>query len=465
MSAAGSSSSADAGIDWAELIRVGAFDLQQSDVELFKRPVIDLLRMGNKPARSLAASLLKLLRNVTDEKLLLFGLHRMAELLAAGDAPPAPGMVGSWGGTLADMRDRGAVFVPSGEAAIGQRDVETLLRLTKQDQPPKVARGAMIVLASLLGAFPRERDVRVFVGNLLRRLREAGNQTGSVSDDVAMASGALMLLLRCEEGRRELLAAGGVHTLVHAIQVTGGSDQLVYELLFCLWCVTFCGDRGEAGDVSASKAQTDALDSLRRAFDTEAVSAVAAQVAAARREKLVRVAIAALRNLARASTYFAEPMVACGLLQTLDNFRERKWIDEDVVADLGAVREYLLRNFRELSSMERYEQEVFGGQLEWGHLHSEKFWREHAAACDREDFKVIRKLMLHLGSPNATVQAIACSDLGEFARFYPNGRSVVKHLNVKPVVLGLMDSEEPEVQRHALLAVSKMMVNNWEFVR
>ena len=73
--------------------------------------------------------------------------------------------------------------------------------------------------------------------------------------------------------------------------------------------------------------------------------------------------------------------------------------------------------------------------------------------------------MLHLGSPNPTVQAIACSDLGEFARFYPNGRSVVKHLNVKPVVLALMDSEEPEVQRHSLLAVSKMMVNNWEFVR
>ena len=138
---------------------------------------------------------------------------------------------------------------------------------------------------------------------------------------------------------------------------------------------------------------------------------------------------------------------------------------EDVVQDLEAVRQFLLKNFRELSSMERYEQEVLGGRLEWGHLHSEKFWREHAQSCDREDFKVIRKLMLHLGSRDPVVQAVACSDLGEFARFYPNGRSVIKHLNVKPLVMDLMESEQPEVQRHALLAVSKMMVNNWEFVR
>jgi len=60
--------------------------------------------------------------------------------------------------------------------------------------------------------------------------------------------------------------------------------------------------------------------------------------------------------------------------------------------------------------------------------------------------------------------SIACYDLGEWARFYPNGRSLVKKLGGKDIVMGLIDSENPEVARNALQCVSKIMVTNWEFV-
>ena len=60
---------------------------------------------------------------------------------------------------------------------------------------------------------------------------------------------------------------------------------------------------------------------------------------------------------------------------------------------------------------------------------------------------------------------LALFDLGEFARFYPNGRSIVSTLGGKDVALSLMESSNPDVQAKALLCVSKIMVTSWEFMR
>jgi V-type H+-transporting ATPase subunit H len=66
------------------------------------------------------------------------------------------------------------------------------------------------------------------------------------------------------------------------------------------------------------------------------------------------------------------------------------------------------------------------------------------------------------------VQSIVCValyDIGEFTRFYPNGRVVVSRLGAKDVILQMMDSENAEIQRHTLQCISKIMVTNWEFLR
>lgn len=56
--------------------------------------------------------------------------------------------------------------------------------------------------------------------------------------------------------------------------------------------------------------------------------------------------------------------------------------------------------------------------------------------------------------------AIACFDIGEFARHYPNGRMIAKSLGVRDVVMKLIDHENPELQRQALLCVSKILISN-----
>lgn len=64
-------------------------------------------------------------------------------------------------------------------------------------------------------------------------------------------------------------------------------------------------------------------------------------------------------------------------------------------------------------------------------------------------------------SNDEEVQAIACYDIGEFVRHYPNGRTVARSLGAKDIIMKLVDHSNKELQRHALTAVSKMMVQNW----
>jgi V-ATPase subunit H len=58
------------------------------------------------------------------------------------------------------------------------------------------------------------------------------------------------------------------------------------------------------------------------------------------------------------------------------------------------------------------------------------------------------------------VAAIACFDIGEFAKHYPNGRMIAKSLGARDVVMKLIDHENPELQRHALMCVSKILIQN-----
>ena len=76
----------------------------------------------------------------------------------------------------------------------------------------------------------------------------------------------------------------------------------------------------------------------------------------------------------------------------------------------------------------------------------------------------MKHLVALLSSPSDETVSIAAYDIGEWARFYPNGRALVKKLGGKDLVMGLIESENEEVARNALQCVSKIMVQNWEFV-
>lgn len=182
--------------------------------------------------------------------------------------------------------------------------------------------------------------------------------------------------------------------------------------------------------------------------------------------------------------------------------RERQWADPDVADDVEAVYSALMNNFRELSTFERWAAEVNGKNLKFGTpsrfcrvlsrpprcrrhhhsrhyhhdydhhrthahthtprlaglVHSEKFWRENAKELEANDFALLKALIELLKSDENEVVSVACYDLGEWVRFFPNGKSIVKNLGAKDLVMAKIEDPDADVQRHALQCMSKIMV-------
>jgi len=304
---------------------------------------------------------------------------------------------------------------------------------------------------------------------------------------IGLALPAMTALMGCTESRLLFAASGGIKYLSRHLRMgkkssgkdkkkpsaaAGGSSasvQQLYELTFCLWTMTY---------------ELNGSASVRADFskDGQAVAALVDLVSIAPREKVVRVALSALRNLGVCSAdvnpgpvgttkvdgvVFLTEMIACGLMKAIDHLRERQWTDPDMVDDIETLHKLLVENYKEMSRWEVYKNEVESGHLRWGTVHTEAFFKENARMIEGTDgdFKLLKVLIALLSSRDDDVAAIACYDIGEFVRHYPNGRAIAKRLGAKELVMPLIEHENVEVQRHALQCVSKIMVQNWEFVK
>ena len=294
---------------------------------------------------------------------------------------------------------------------------------------------------------------------------------------------AMTSLMAATETRHLFSASGGIKYLSRqlrssakhspASQVTektgNATVQQLYELTFCLWCMTY---------------ELNASPNIRADFakDGAAVVALTEMVSFAPREKVIRVALSALCNLALCNAdenpgpsamtkvdgeVFMTEMLACRLLKSVTYLEDRQFTDPDIVEDIKTLHKLLADNYKEMSRWEVYKAEVESGNLQWGSTHTEAFFKENARMMEGKDadFKLLKVLIALLSSNDDEIAAIACHDIGEFVRFYPNGRAIAKRLGAKELVMPLIEHENVELQRHALQCVSKMMVQNWEYVK
>lgn len=243
----------------------------------------------------------------------------------------------------------------------------------------------------------------------------------------------------------------------------GASAQQLYEMCFCVWAMTY--DCNSSSHVRTTFARDGGVKSL------------CDLISSAPREKVVRVALSSLRNLAECKSdgsekggqkivdgaAFLTEMITCGLMKSIDLMQERQWSDPDILDDLKVLNKLLHDNYKEMSRWDVYENEILSGHLEWGVLHSEKFFKEHCKKLEGKngDFYLLKNLIVLVSSNDDEISAVACYDIGEFVRHYPNGRSIAKRLGAKDAIMRLIDNENVELQRHALQSVSKMMVQNW----
>jgi len=259
---------------------------------------------------------------------------------------------------------------------------------------------------------------------------------------------ALQILMRCEEFRimwRD--TEDGISALI--LQTRPQIDaQIIYQALYALWLMSY---------------SEEIADKIHK---TTAIAKIVEAIKLVQKEKVIRIGLATLKNLKDKgpSGQNNRQMIECGFMRVLENLQLRNWGDEEMLKNMEALMESLQRILADMSSFDMYRNEILSGNLEWSPVHkSEKFWRENIMKMEDNQFELLG-VLVHLlnNSQNSLVLAVACHDIGEFVRFHPRGRNIVSTLGAKQAIMRLMENQNPDVQKHALMCTQKLLVVNWE---
>jgi len=269
---------------------------------------------------------------------------------------------------------------------------------------------------------------------------------------VSYALSGLQSFLGSDPGRKAVVVADGLPALFGLMssyaQTSHSAVQLIYQVVFCLWSLSY-------STVASLAMVTTKIGLVAKLVDI---------VKTVQKEKVVRVAIATLKNLLPVATA-ASDMVGAGLVKALEHLQQRKWADEDIVADLTVLAEALQVNVQGMSSWDVYAKEVASGKLEWSPSHkSDNFWKNNYHAFEAHDFAICKQLVALLSSPDPQTLAVACYDIAEFIKTHPEGRRIMTQEGSKQPAMALLKHSDPEVQKYSLTAVQRLMVINWEFL-
>ena len=257
---------------------------------------------------------------------------------------------------------------------------------------------------------------------------------------------------------------------------------MLYEATLCVWLLTF---------------HPPALVAMARGGTVGGLMEVARTAA---KEKVVRVAVLALRNIAEgveggdAATRGARGGDASGsgsgstssgggvgdgstshelvaldeaaLKRIVENLKLKGFADEELAGALVDLEEGVLVRHKEASSWERYRAELLSGSLTWAAAHTDEgFWRESAAKLTENNCQLLRVLVKIMeASTEPRSLAVACHDLGEFATHYPAGRFLAQDMGGKEHAMRLLTHADDEVRKQALLCTQKLLVANWQFI-
>jgi len=266
--------------------------------------------------------------------------------------------------------------------------------------------------------------------------------------DICNGISALQRLARKDEFRSSFAGEDGLNLLLTTVQTKSKNVQIVYNIVYCIWLLSY--NRSVAFLISETKIIKELVEIMRRTGT---------------HPKVLRMALSTLRNLLNIGNN-NEQMIDAGIVKPLELLKNRAWGDEDMIADLEGLNEALQKIITHMSTFDVFKKELISGSLDWTPAHrSEKFWKENVHHFEDEQFKALLLLKEILeNSTDAQSLSVACFDVGEFARFHPRGRILVQQYSLKLPLMKHMEDKSPEVRKHALLAVQKLMVTHWEFL-
>ncbi|XP_038696917.1 V-type proton ATPase subunit H-like [Tripterygium wilfordii] len=260
---------------------------------------------------------------------------------------------------------------------------------------------------------------------------------------IPAAISCLATLLKEPIVRSSFIRADGVKLLIPFISPasTQQSIQLLYETCLCIWLLSYYEPAIEYLATSRT---------LPRLIEV---------VKSSTKEKVVRVVVLTFRNLLHKGTFGAQ-MVDLGLPQIVQSLKTQAWSDEDLLESLNQLDEGLKDNIKKLSSFDKYKQEVFLGHLDWSPMHKDPmFWRENITNFEENDFQILRVLITILDtSSDPRALAVACFDLSQFVQHHPAGRVILTDLKAKERAMKLMNHENAEVTKNALLCIQRLFL-------
>jgi V-type H+-transporting ATPase subunit H len=182
-------------------------------------------------------------------------------------------------------------------------------------------------------------------------------------------------------------------------------------------------------------------------------------------EKIVRIMLMLFENL-KTNAVCQEHLSDIDCLSIVFKLQNRHWVDDDINKLLEALEEFFQENHQQFSSIDKLRKQVDRVQLRWGPVHTEEFWQLNCIQFDNaENLSIIDKLANDCLADKVDnkIKAIACFDLGEFARFFPQGKTILDNHSVRLKMTKLMQSSKSssEVKKEAITCYQKLLMNSW----
>eukprot|EP01038_Epipyxis_sp_PR26KG_P010714 gene10714-14386_t len=356
-------------IQWEEILRSGVV-LKSTDHQLLERSqgILSVILDNPQQAKDLASMLIKIAENcVSNLTVQQYAFTRIEEILGLG-------------GDYEDA-DKDAYGVKHAHLftvdGVKLADISFVRALSIADIYTQ--KSAALSFACLLTA--TEGDVNSLINWIISKLTV---NTAGVWD---MGLPPLGMIARSQSARKVLVTRGIVNHLVSILKRLGanGNAQHIYELCFILWTLSL-------GEIDIN------------AFLTAGVIPVLVElVSTAPTRKITRMSVAALKNLSVGENDVAlNEMLSAGLLKLLESIIQSNTLkqanDIEVEHDIRYLHDILSKNYKELSTFDRWKSEINSGSLRWGIVHNEKFWKENAKFVEADNFALLKSLISYLRS-------------------------------------------------------------------
>lgn len=243
----------------------------------------------------------------------------------------------------------------------------------------------------------------------------------------------LMYLLKANDLAREFVDQRGFEIMQKFLQNQAINDgQIAYNVITALWIISY--------HHFALKGFED--------FSLMIIELVSKILNYFNKEKIVRVICMLFNNL-KDSTVCLEHLSMINALNIIIKLQNRPWVDKDIEDKLQALFVFFDSNYKEFSSFDKWRRQVQQRQLCWSPVHTEKFWQTNFIYFHEADnMKLIDILCEVVANKqnNDTILAVACYDLGEFARFFPTGKIYLENQSVKAKIAELMAQKESSAE-------------------